>query len=110
MYMMSGPPFKWKGNAVVDRRGEVVQMMGASAAIMHRLTTDPVFRGCRLVRLTCILRAAKGADCADKMSAERSAVELYGSHAQHCASFPHGGDLIVLTGTRSLVVLLTLSK
>ena len=57
--MMSGPPFKRKGNAVVDRSGEVVELMGASVAIMHRLTTDPLFRGCKVVRLTGSLRAAE---------------------------------------------------
>ena len=50
MYMMSGPPFKRKGDAVLDRRGEAVELMGASAPLMHRLTTDPLFRGCQLVQ------------------------------------------------------------
>lgn len=49
MYMMSGPPFKRKGDAVLDRRGEEIELMGASAAIMHRLTTDPLFAACKLV-------------------------------------------------------------
>ena len=49
MYMMSGPPFKRKGDAVLDRRGEEIELMGASAAIMHRLTTDPLFAGCKVV-------------------------------------------------------------
>ena len=50
MYMMSGPPFKRKGDAVMDRCGEAVELMGASAAIMHRLTTEARFRGCKVVR------------------------------------------------------------
>ena len=49
MYMMSGPPFRRKGDAVLDCRGDAVELMGASAAIMHRLTTDPIYRGCKLV-------------------------------------------------------------
>mmetsp|Transcript_25001 Transcript_25001/g.64528 ORF Transcript_25001/g.64528 Transcript_25001/m.64528 type:complete len:239 (+) Transcript_25001:1698-2414(+) len=45
MYMLSGAPFKKDANgAVYDRRGEQVELIGASAAILKELATDPKWR------------------------------------------------------------------
>ncbi|KAF5833361.1 acid phosphatase-domain-containing protein [Dunaliella salina] len=45
MYMLSGAPFKKDAKgAVFDRRGEQVELLGASAAILKELATDPKWK------------------------------------------------------------------
>lgn len=55
MYMLSGAPFKQDGKGrVFDRAQEQVELMGASAAILHELATDARWHG---VTVACTLSA-----------------------------------------------------